>query len=118
MKGAGIVRKTAVGLTAGLVLGLGMAGESFGEIQGLDQAVEEKEDLNDLLRKGRLPIDKVPALISQWFEGASDFAQREAESPQSRMIAYAVAGVIGLLVVIMLVRRMTRKPTQREEPHV
>ncbi|MBS4152639.1 vWA domain-containing protein [Cobetia sp. MC34] len=93
-------------------------GESFGEIQGLDQAVEEKEDLNDLLMKGRLPIDKVPALISQWFEGASDFAQREAESPQSRMIAYAVAGVIGLLVVIMLVRRMTRKPTQREEPHV
>ena len=57
-------------------------------------------------------------MISQWFEGASDFAQREAESPQSRMIAYAVAGVIGLLVVIMLVRRMTRKPTQREEPHV
>ncbi|MDL2192629.1 vWA domain-containing protein [Cobetia sp. LC6] len=93
-------------------------GESFGEIQGLDQAVEEQEDLNDLLMKGRLPIDKVPALISQWFEGASDFAQREAESPQSRMIAYAVAGVIGLLVVIMLVRRMTRKPTQREEPHV
>ena len=93
-------------------------GESFGEIQGLDQAVEEKEDLNDLLMKGRLPIDKVPALISHWFEGASDFAQREAESPQSRMIAYAVAGVIGLLVVIMLVRRMTRKPTQREEPHV
>ncbi|TCJ24950.1 VWA domain-containing protein [Halomonas sp. GDM18] len=97
---------------------LPIEGESFGEIQGLDQAVEEKEDLNDLLMKGRLPIDKVPALISQWFEGASDFAQREAESPQSRMIAYAVAGVIGLLVVIMLVRRMTRKPTQREEPHV
>ena len=36
MKGAGIVRKTAVGLTAGLVLGLGMAGESFGEIRRVE----------------------------------------------------------------------------------
>lgn len=93
-------------------------GEAFGEVQGLDQAGNEKEDLNALLLKGRLPIDKVPALINQWFEGASGFAQREAESPQSRMIAYAVAGVIGLLALIMLVRRLTRKTHHREEPHV
>lgn len=93
-------------------------GEAFGDVQGLDQAGEEKEDLNALLMKGRLPIDKVPALINQWFEGASRFARHEAESPQSRMIAYAVAGVIGLLVLIMLVRRLTRKPHSREEPHV
>lgn len=94
-------------------------GERFGEIEGLDQAGEDApEDLNALLMKGRLPIDKVPALIGQWFEGASDFARQEAGSARSRMIAYAVAGAFGLLMLILLVRRMTRKPTRREEPHV